>query len=229
MVNNVYNLLIELDSVSGCGGAIIGKNKLVTAAHCLKKAEIGYYAIGQKNPNTNKMRENEDNRFNLKHWTIHPQYVRMIYLTILRFAILFMEFLIFIQSDSNDIAVITLPHNINFNNHVGALELADPDFVLPEKARVFMFGYGGDKVLRYTVFTIVSGANCKRMYGESQFVGVDDRSFYCVPRANTTLNRDNPAYTEDGDSGSKFFILFIQNTYSKLQSLFIKYVQQAHM
>lgn len=77
MMNNIYDLFIQLDSVNACGGTIIGKNKLVTAAHCYHKDKTGYYAIGQKYPNASEVRRNENTRFDTEHWAIHPHSVKI--------------------------------------------------------------------------------------------------------------------------------------------------------
>ena len=109
----------------GCSGALIAKNKVLTAAHCIVRGKKLTARVELKNRSSTDYPE-----FTFSHVSIHPDYVSM---------------------GTKDLAVITLENEVNLEEYpnVAFAKLQTEELTIGSELRVFGWGqqigdmYGG--------------------------------------------------------------------------------------
>ncbi|XP_063697487.1 serine protease 27-like [Culicoides brevitarsis] len=106
-----------------CGGAVIGKNLVVTVAHCVDKSQIKYYRI-VIGDHILDQRDPHEYSYRVESVVSHPSF----------------------RLDgpySNDIAIVKLKaHRIGFNSHVRPICLPDPQENIPAGTICSVTGWG---------------------------------------------------------------------------------------
>ncbi|EDS42902.1 transmembrane protease [Culex quinquefasciatus] len=164
----VYLTYTKNDKSSRCGGSILNSNNVLTAAHCVWRAEQGTAFVGLHN-----RREEEPTQQRIPFAAVyyHSGYNG--------------------ESSRDDIAVVRLSRHITFNDRVQPVHLPDRG-----DNRQFagltgtVAGFGnlcddcdGPDVLMYTSNTIVSNAECLAVWGNPE--SIQDQNL-CLSTAGET-------------------------------------------
>lgn len=171
-------LLLMNDGTKGCGGSIISKYSVITAAHCLNgmrsvRVYPGLYDKSQKY-------EAKYIEVTSENWIIHPDYI------VTRDDVL------------NDLAIINLPESLEFGEFVGSIKIECNDEDRHDNEIVQVSGYGKHSdsdsdettILRAAEVKTTSIQNCKSAYPYTKFTP----SMICVD------GKDNVGACK-GDSG----------------------------
>lgn len=127
-----------------CGGSILSKTKVLTAAHCTTNAKQMRIYYGVHSLNQAQM------RVNMKSFVRHEKY----------------------DFPNYDIAIITVEEPFEFNAKVGHVCLpTSKNLQLEQSSLLIGLGWGRTEtsrfsnVLKENVFTVISDEDCQRVYG----------------------------------------------------------------
>lgn len=158
-------LFYQDDSLYFCSAVILEKNKILTAAHCMKKKStfstnvtlaVGAMEIDDLN---HTLDVTDDEIF------IHPE---------------------FDDSWLNDLAVIQLKKSLKFDDNVGKIDL-DKKYKPERKLNVVLAGYSDD-YLRYVNTTTVAFKKCRDSYLEKENRKLMAGKQFCVKIGNLNIN-----------------------------------------
>ncbi|KAK3755006.1 hypothetical protein QZH41_001976 [Actinostola sp. cb2023] len=165
-----------------CGGSLIKKDWIVTAAHCVTQSNPALYTIrlGDHNRNVNEGTEQDIKAIRV---ISHPNYNN--------------------PRLSNDIALIQLQRPATLNNRVGLACLPDQDYVLPAGSNCYITGWGKIKhpgsshhILQQAHMPSVSLADCKKKNGNIGIPITD--AMVCGAKPGTQISGCH------GDSGGPY-------------------------
>jgi len=177
--------VINLKSLKSCGGAIIGPDTIITAAHCIVD-EAKYLSVIAGAANLFG-RLNVFNYYAVSHVIIHPNYV---------------------SCCDYDIAIIKLKKRLERSEMINSICLPnEKNQILKPETTAFIAGWGGKYPtgelntfgsfhLKQGLVYIKATDYCKQIYGS-----FDEKDEICA-----TNTRDN-VDTREGDSGGPLMVL----------------------
>ncbi|XP_070141876.1 chymotrypsin-2-like [Drosophila kikkawai] len=180
-VLDLTNLQKPIEWESSCGGTLISKRIILTAAHCLNEPDI--YAIKIYFGAVDKSNKSEIGQHRLvvkrQNFVIHQEYDTVYHY--------------------NDIALIRLPVDVAFDEYIKPAKLPQPGEVYPSEAIVSGWGLvevivngnfvGGDK-LKYFDISILPHDECKEWFKHA--VPILSSSQICIaPSENMPCKGDS--------------------------------------
>ncbi|XP_069970434.1 antigen WC1.1 [Penaeus vannamei] len=167
-----------------CGGAILGEDHILTAAHCVYKFPAEAYILKVGDYNSHEEEEDEQ-QFHVSSMTLHPQFDKGPYL-------------------NNDIAILTVKRKsgkgIRFGKYVQPLCLVPPGWNYPSYLNCTVAGWGSlgpelghSKVLQSAALPILPDSTCRAdyVYGPTRLT----EGMYCAGYMEGGID------TCQGDSG----------------------------
>ncbi|KAI5106935.1 hypothetical protein C0J45_2573, partial [Silurus meridionalis] len=194
-----YMVSVQNDKKHKCGGLLIRKNYVLTAAHCADNIEYsgkGQLEVVLGAHNISK-KEHEQQRIKVKKCIKHPCYRK--------------------DERANDIMLLKLKSNAKLNKNVTVIALPKEDKDIPANRLCSIAGWGktaqnsaASNVLKEVTLKIMSNSECKdawQMYFDSYNMictNVDGKNAFCQGDSGSPLICDNQpqgiaAYTFSGN------------------------------
>ncbi|XP_048787135.1 granzyme K-like [Lagopus muta] len=171
---------IQIKNTTVCGGVLVRKKWVLTAAHCEKQRSDIRVVLGAHQA---FKAEKEQQRFKIVHFFSHPLFNR--------------------SSKENDIMLLKLDRMANLNKYVKCLSLPDTGEDIKPGSRCTVAGWGETsprklpKCLREATVKIVDRKDCERKYNKKQKVLKITRNMLCAGEKIMFSKRD----ACKGDSG----------------------------
>jgi len=181
-----WQILLQYDGRAGCGGSLIRKNWVVTAAHCISGVITRPDRLGVvvgEHDRTKPETPASAKTHKVKRVVMHPKYSR--------------------RTLSNDIALLELAEDVTFNDYVKPVCL--PEKEIPVESFCYITGWGKIKhpgsmtsILQQGKLKVPSNTECNSLNQATSGIKIDNTMICGGDGGDTTLSGCH------GDSGGPF-------------------------